>query len=172
MKLHHLVAQIIIQPNFDYFTAIEMRSAFLALSDDKNLDPDATRRFVYTQLTKLVKNEWLIKSVSEGRKITSYIKTEKFDVDAIITKPLTIVNTNKTTQKSDESNLSKTLNKRRNDYKDSLLIGLGEADEYKTLYGQFPDLQSKLQPKYNEVRERNSKLLGKIKAVENLLSVE
>ncbi|WP_170235833.1 hypothetical protein [Colwellia demingiae] len=55
MKLNNLVAQIIAAPNFDHFSAIEVRSAYLALKCDNTIDPNDARRFVYTELLKLVK---------------------------------------------------------------------------------------------------------------------
>ena len=74
MKLNNLVAQIIVAPNFDHFSAVEVRSAYLALNSDKSVDPNDARRFVYTELLKLVKKGWLKKSVSKKKEITSFIK--------------------------------------------------------------------------------------------------
>ncbi len=170
MKLNSLVAQIITAPNFDRFSILEVRSAYLALSDDKTTNPSEIRRYIYAELVKLVNNGWLIKSVSVGKKITSYTKTEKFDPTAI--------NVHSKVEIEDEkdkcfvacSRMRDTLTQRLNHYKNELLTGLGEVEEYKRLCNQFPELHSKLQPKYNEVREQNSKLLGNIKAVESLIS--
>ena len=170
MKLNHLVAQIIAAPNFDHFSAVEVRSAYLALSDDKTIDPDAARRFVYTELLKLVRNGWLIKSTSVKKKITYYNKTELFDLAAINTRRNKVDSKIKVTPVESNNSLIDTLTERLNHYKNDLLTGLGEIDEYKLLYNKFPELHSKLQPKYDEVREQNSKLLGNIKAVESLIS--
>lgn len=169
MKLNNLVAQIIVAPNFDHFSTVEVRSAYLALNNDKSIDPNDTRRFIYTELLKLVNKGWLKKSVSKKKEITSFIKTEMFDPAAIDVNPETYVEKKKDAELSETSTLGEALTARLNHYKNELLTGLGEADEYKRIYEQFPKLKSKLQPKYNEVREHNSKLLGSIKAVENLI---
>ena len=63
MKLNSLVAQIICAPNFDHFSTLEVRSAYLTLNNDKSVDPNDARRFVYCELLKLVKKGWLRKSV-------------------------------------------------------------------------------------------------------------
>ncbi len=55
-------------------------------------------------------------------------------------------------------------------YKQQLLQNIGEAEEYKNLCVEYPELQVKLQPKYNSVREKNTKILGNIKAIESLLN--
>jgi hypothetical protein len=169
MKLNNLVAQIVVAPNFDHFSAVEVRAAYLALNKDKSVDPNYARRFVYTELLKLVNRGWLKKSVSKKKVITSFIKTEMFDPAAIdVNSKLDMANNEKSHIESAKG-ISETLVNRLNNYKNELLTGLGEADEYKRICDQFPNLKSKLQPKYNEVREHNSKLLGSIKAVENLI---
>ena len=169
MKLNSLVAQIIVAPNFDHFSTVEVRSAYLALNEDKSIDPNDARRFVYTELLKLVNKGWLKKSVSKKKEITSFIKTEIFDPDAIDVNPEKYVDKNKVADLMETPPLGETLTERLNHYKNELLTGFGEAEEYKRLCELFPKLKSKLQPRYNEVREHNSKLLGSIKAVENLI---
>jgi len=92
-----------------------------------------------------------------------------FDPAAIDVNPETYVEKKKEAELAKTPPLGEVLTERLNHYKNELLTGLGEAEEYKRLYEQFPKLKSKLQPKYNGVREHNSKLLGSIKAVENLI---
>jgi hypothetical protein len=58
---------------------------------------------------------------------------------------------------------------RLNSYKSILLEGLGEAEEYKNLRNEFPNMHSSLLEKYNAVREKNTRILGKIKAIENII---
>ncbi|WP_375277326.1 hypothetical protein [Pseudoalteromonas marina] len=169
MQLNSLVAQIVAAPNFDHFSTVEVRSAYLALNEDKTIDPNDTRRFVYTELLKLVNKGWLKKSVSKKKEITSFIKTEMFDPDSIDVIPEKDIEKKRSASLSGTPPLDEALTERLNRYKNSLLTGLGEAEEYKRLCEQFPELKSALQPKYNEVREHNSKLLGSIKAVENLI---
>jgi hypothetical protein len=169
MILNNLVTQIIVAPNFDHFSTVEVRSAYLALNNDKSIDPNDARRFVYTELLKLVNKGWLKKSVSKKKEVTSFIKTEMFDPVAIDVNPKKYVEKKNDADFTEVPPLGEVLTERLNHYKNELLTGLGEAEEYKRLCEQFPKLKSKLQPKYNEVREHNSKLLGSIKAVENLI---
>jgi len=63
-----------------------------------------------------------------------------------------------------------SLNKRYINYKQQLLLNMGEAEEYKKLCVEYPELQFELQSKYNSVREKNTKILGNIKAIESLLN--
>lgn len=173
MKLNWIVAKVISAPNFDHFSALEVRAAYLTLNEDKSIGPNEARRFVYSELLKLVKKGWLRKSTSKKKMSTTFVKTNQFDSQLIEDNAGQPDNEkSNTTVKSVECINSKLIEK-LHAYKSELLLGLGEADEYKQLCKQFPDMQEILQPQYNQVRERNSKLLGSIKAIETLaLSLE
>jgi hypothetical protein len=49
-------------------------------------------------------------------------------------------------------------------------LSLGESEAYKDLYSELPELVDEIQPKYNKARDNNTKLLGKIRAIEGLLN--
>lgn len=51
-----------------------------------------------------------------------------------------------------------------------MLCALGEAEEYESLCKELPELSEEAQSLYSEARERSALLLGKIKALESLLS--
>jgi hypothetical protein len=83
-----------------------------------------------------------------------YVKTDRFQGDqniSIDSSPIGIKEKHKT-------------------YKQQLLIGIGEAQEYQQLCKEYPELKNELQPKYNKVRDQNSRVLGKIKVIELLLN--
>ena len=172
MKLNSLVAQIICAPNFDHFSTLEVRSAYLTLNSDKSIEPSEARRFVYSELLKLLKKGWLRKSTSKKKALTTFVKTDEFDPNGIIVSKKEPESANQGAVDDPIETIGDKLVERLASYKNDLLSGLGEAEEYKRLCKQFPDLHSTLQPKYNQVREHNSKLLGSIKAIENLTSVK
>jgi len=168
MKVNQLVAQIISAPNFDHFSAVELRAAYITLHHDKNIAPSAARRFVYTELIKLVKSGWLRKTVSKKKDITTYIKTNSFDSNEITCDHAEESNHNHQVSTS-FSAIQDSLRERLKKYKNELLMSYGESSEYKQLCNDFPDLYELLQPQYNDAREQNARLLGQIKAVENLI---
>ena len=51
-----------------------------------------------------------------------------------------------------------------------MLCAMGEAEEYSALCHEHPDLQEQAQTLYNQARDRSALLLGKVKALENLIS--
>ncbi|MCI2286176.1 hypothetical protein L3081_25520 [Colwellia sp. MSW7] len=57
-----------------------------------------------------------------------------------------------------------------NIYKADLLLNMGEYEAYKELYSEFPELIDEIQPKYNKARDNNTRILGKIRAIEGLMN--
>jgi len=169
MKLNFLITQIILAKNFDNFSALELRAAFLVLQEDKSLCPIEARRFCYAELIKLVRRNWLKKIKSNKTGAVSYKKTALFNADKILSEPRSSM-----TEKSDlihrSEKVEAPLLRRLNRYKKELLINFGELEEYEQLSKAHPELNEQLQGKYNQAREQNSALLGKIKAIENLLN--
>ncbi len=170
MKLNGLVAQIICAPNFNHFTTLEVRAAYLTLCNDKSIDPNSARRFVYCEILKLLKKGWLRKSISKKKGVATFVKTDYFSPNEVIARQKKEKEFDTSGKEDPLAAIDEKLFERLTTYKNELLTGLGEAEEYKRLCHLFPNLLSTLQPKYNQVREQNSKLLGSIKAIESLTS--
>ena len=163
MRLNSVVAQIISVPNFDHFTTSDVRSAYLALENDSSLEPSTVRRKIYAELSKLVKKGWLNKIIPKKKGLTRFSKTDNFDdkvIKAICT-PTNLV------ESSDDKR--KQLLGKLNHYKTELLLNIGESEAYKELYSEFPELVDEIQPQYNKARDNNTRILGKIRAIEGLL---
>ncbi|PKH85421.1 hypothetical protein [Colwellia sp. Bg11-28] len=165
MKIDTLVAQIIVAKNFDHFTTSDVRSAYFALKNDPSLEPTSVRRFIYAELLKLVKKDWLKKLVSNKKGFTRFHKTDLFDSNEIA---LLALNTVKDSFKTTVNKQDKLLTK-LNHYKADLLLNIGESEAYKELYSEFPELVEEIQPQFNKARDNNTRILGKIRAIEGLL---
>jgi hypothetical protein len=165
MKLDETFKFIVSNPRLDHFSAIEVRTAYLIIDDNCESSASELRRFVYAELVKLVNRGWLKKMTSKKKGVTNYVKTDLFNLkpqvqDAIEHRLLNVEHSNDNYQ---------SIRCRLQDYKNDLLEGLGEAEEYRALRNDFPHMHDELQPKYNSIREANSRLLGKIKAIETII---
>ena len=165
MKLDPLVAQIIVAKNFDHFTTSDVRSAYLVLKNDPSLEPTKIRRNIYAELLKLVKKGWLKKVVSSKKGYTRFNKTRVFDTSAIATLAENKVDNKLLTNGTKQDKLLAKLNH----YKADLLLNIGESEAYKELYADFPEIADEIQTQYNTARDNNTKILGKIRAIEGLL---
>lgn len=162
---------IIEREDFDKFTILELRSAYMALSANKLIGKDEAQRYVYRQVLKLKKKGLLRRVDSKSSNKTTYIKTELFS-EAIFN--IDRVNGEGSAKLNNQSSehVIKVLREKIQIYKSELLSSMGESDEYKALYTDFPHLKAPLQDSYNNAREKNSKLHGRIKAVETLIALE
>ena len=164
LKIDVFVAQIIKSPNFDNFTTSDVRSSYITLKNDPSLDPIVVRRRLYAELLKLVKKGWLKKKNVNKKGATRFGKTEFFDplffTDLRAEDPIPKVN---------EEGKQKKLIAKLNQYKAELLLNIGESEAYKELYSEFPELVDEIQPQFNEAKDNNTRILGKIKAIEGLL---
>jgi hypothetical protein len=165
MKLDSFVAQIIAATNFDHFTTSDVRSAYFALKNDPSLDPVIIRRKIYAELLKLVKKGWLKKLVANKKGFTRFHKTELFDIDEIKLLATDKVKNSVINKDGKQDKLLKKLNH----YKAELLLNIGESEAYKELYTEFPELVNEIQPEFNKARDNNTRILGKIRAIEGLL---
>lgn len=164
MKIDVFVAQIIKAPNFDNFTTSDVRSSYITLSNDPSLDPMVVRRKLYAELLKLVNKGWLNKKSSGRKGSTRFSKTELFDPEY-----LDALQVNKPTAKFFKEEKQKNLITKLNHYKAELLLNIGESEAYKELYSEFPELVEEIQPQFNKARDNNTRILGKIRAIEGLL---
>ncbi len=65
-----------------------------------------------------------------------------------------------------------TLRERLAKHRSEMLCALGEAEEYESLCKELPEFSEEAKSLYSEARERSALLLGKIKALESLLSTQ
>jgi hypothetical protein len=158
--------QIIVLKNIDHFSAVEIRTAYLSIERDEQLDPASVRRFVYEELLKLVKRGWLTKRTSDKKGVTRYIKTNLFEYEYFKNSS----NSDGEQQnKIDKTNYSLTLTTRLNLYNAELLESLGAIKEYLALKDLHPELHSPLKQRYMAVQENNHILKGKIAALNELI---
>jgi hypothetical protein len=145
VNINKQILKIVNDPSFDNLFPIEMIKAL----EENGEDYLETMSLMSTQIKRLLKEE-VLEEVQQG---SDYVKTLHS-----ITHKRTLA---KTVISLKEKHLS---------YKQQLLLNMGEAEEYKKLCVEYPELQVKLQPKYNSIREKNTKILGSIKAIESLLN--
>lgn len=167
MKIDVFVAQIIKAPNFNNFTTSDVRSSYITLKNDPSLDPIVVRRRLYAELQKLVAKGWLKKKNVNKKGATRFVKTTIFDAN-ILSESF-----DKNIFKGSPSQIKQdNLAEKLKGYKTELLLNSGESDAYKEIYSDFPDLAAKIEYQYNKAKENNTRILGKIRAIESLITQE
>jgi hypothetical protein len=164
------LVSILLTENFNNFTVLELRSAYLAIANSSKLGKIEARKFVYRHILRLEKKGLLERKYSEKRDRTFYSKTKQFSPELFHIPQVGSNHGVSKDQKTNISELKKDLIIKLNQYKSELLTSIGETEEYKTLCSQFPELAEDLQERYNQARDNGSKVLGRIKALESLIS--
>ena len=163
LKIDLSVAQIIRAPNFDNFTTSDVRSSYITLKNDPSLDPIVVRKKLYAELLKLVKKGWLVKKNTHKKGATRFSKTKLFDAEYF-----DCLQTRQPVKTSFEEAHHSLITK-LNQYKAELLLSIGESEAYKDLYSVHPKLKEEIQPLFNTAKDNNTRILGKIRAIEGLL---
>lgn len=165
MKLDPVIRTIISKRNINRFSVTEIRTAYLALVSDEELDIQKLRQFIYDDLHKLVKQGWLIKKTASNGKESRFTKTDVFD-SALIAEEL------EQPFRKSSSNLNETISSLYSSLSilnADLLQCMGALDSFINLKQQFPELSDEIKDFIHSTKEQKHILKGKIAATEEIL---
>ena len=169
VMLDEVLISILSRSDFDDFTVLELRDACLKKLKSNGIGKVEARRFVYGNLLRLLKKGFLKRIDAEDKRKTKYLKTVKFHESSLVNDE----DSNSASKYGEQSNgdrgLLKQLTEKLQRYKLEMLSHVGESEEYKSLYSEFPQMKEMLQERYNNARDESSKLLGRVKALETLI---
>ena len=153
------------------FTVDELTQAYLNHASSRHSVKKAARQFVYRNMQRLMKSGHMERLNADGR-WPRYALTPLF------------LSSVKSTPSESALEKESRLSELRSQFKDPIdglkerlkvhqaevLTAMGEMEEYEAICEEMPDLREVAQPRYNESRERCSRLLGRVKALESLLA--
>ncbi len=170
IKICTTLHTILQDENFNNFQVVQLRDRFLAASTNKQSVSEAYK-FIYRQVSRLVKKGVLKKNKSEDSKNATYQKAQQFYQTNFV------INERSDDDRHPEKLLDNTeqaavqqLKERLKQSEVDLLTSIGESEEYMRLYKSFPEMKEHLESQYMLARENSSKLLGQIKAIKSVLS--
>lgn len=166
------------------FTTRDLRDAYAKRLEDMSFRLGDVRRYVYEQIRRMIRAGWLVQDEERRTRDQVYhlqplpehlllelvdggfensLKTVREPVQeqsapeqgSVPTKPAS----------NAEQHLETLLKEIRLDF----LSAMGEAERYKQLLDEMPPLRDKLEGEYLEARDRSSRLLGHLRAVEKTL---
>lgn len=155
---------------FSTFKIACLKDAFINASP-YNHKPDRAYQFIYREVNKLLKFEALTKTRVECSNAVIYKKTESFthvsySVNRIQKHDRHLSKRINNYKKSTVKQLKSRLKKSETD----LLTNIGESEEYMNLHRHFPEMKEHLESQYLLTLEKNSKILGQIRALKSALS--
>jgi hypothetical protein len=153
------------------FTVHDLTKAYLNDPACLHSSKKAARQFVYRNMLRLIDNGELTRVVVDSG-WPLYRLTLQFQVQAeapvVTTAPLAAPVKAMVANDTPRQSLQERLNR----HKLEMLSAMGETEEYDAICSEIPELRDDVQPLYNQSRDKCSKLLGRVKALESLLARE
>lgn len=177
--------ELLCQERHQEFTTRQLRDAY-ATTLKQGYELGAVRIFVYEQIRRLIRAGWVSKTAGLRKRGQVFRLLEKparitlVLVDSQCPKsaePATELPKNSHSTEdvfadpvdsactADHGRIEEMLKETRLD----LLASMGETERYKQLFEEIPHLRARLEGAYHEVRDRSSRLLGHLRALETTL---
>ena len=165
------------------FTTRELRDAYAKRLDGMNFRIGDVRRYVYEQIRRMLRMGWVV--LDEERRswgqvyclqhLPAHLQLELVDNgfenslkiafepkhDSLVPGDAAVP----LKPSSEEQQLETLHNEVRLDF----LSSMGETERYKLLLDEMPHLRDKVEAEYLEARDRSSRLLGHLRAIEKTL---
>ncbi len=159
------------------FTVDQLTTAYLDSKACNHSNKKAARQFVYRNMLRMIKADLMSREIKTGGWPT-YTLNNHFNENPEYRETNRSKNAEKLDPppKTNESPVTAKalidLSQRLSQHRSDMLCAVGEAEEYDALCSKHPGLKSQTQDLYNHARERSAILLGKIKALETLISIQ
>ena len=155
IKMDTSIVEILERDSFDNFNISRLKDAYMNLCKSKS--SVESRKIVYKQVLKLVKLGALVKEGNKHSHHAIYKKTDLFS-------EITFSKINQIAISALESKL--------HEYKVDMISTVSESEEYLQLAKSFPNMSEQLKEKHQLAANNSSKLLGQIKAVNTLITLQ
>lgn len=169
------------QGHLRQFTTQDLRDAYATYLTGNAFNSSDLRRYVYEQIRRMLRTGWVIQDEKRQKRgqiyhwqsIPANLQVELIDngyessaksVNKPLNQPLQRIDPEKPDPDVIE-HLESILKEIRLDF----LSSMGEAERYKQLLDEMPHLKDQVEGEYLEARDRSSRLLGHLRAVEKTL---
>ena len=154
------------------FTVAQLTQKYLNHHKTQHSSKQAARQYVYRKMKCLIENDQLIKLPEVNGWPRYQLTSEFLDVSVVRLANVKITDNVKIPRQSTVAahRHVSSLKEKLSRYRSEMLCAIGESEEYSALCNEHPDLRESAQDLYNQARERSATLLGKMKALENMLS--
>lgn len=166
------------------FTTSELRDAYAKRLQGMTFRIVDVRRYVYEQIRRMVRSGWLVHDeerrtrgqVYHLQPIPAHLQLKLIDngfesslKTAFETKQEPSVFDNVAVPLEPSHDANQHLEALHKEIRLDFLSSMGEAERYKLLLEEMPHLRDKVESEYLEARDRSSRLLGHLRAIEKTL---
>ncbi len=179
-RLHDLLRQ----EDYAVFTIPKLRDAYAEQIKEFNFDIKDLRRYLYGYINRMIRSGWVERDAERRTHGQVYHMREKpkelkvklispgFEAKLYINEPKATrtlpSGRQETSIKQDPSPVAGLAAQCKETQLD-MLSSLGEAEKYKSLMEELPQIADALEAQYLDARHRSSRLLGQLRALEKTL---
>ena len=176
--------ELLQEPGRATFTTRELRDAYAARLSGTPFRIADVRRYVYEQIRRLVRAGWVVQDedrrvrgqVYHVQAIPVHLQLELIDngfesslMAAGVPEPDKAVCDLEALPLKSSANTDLQLEALHKEIRLDFLTSMGEAERFKLLLDEMPHLRDKVEGDYLEARDRSSRLLGHLRAIEKTL---
>ncbi|QXE12536.1 hypothetical protein HXW87_02555 [Pseudomonas sp. Y5-11] len=166
------------------FTTRELRDAYANRLDGMNFRIADVRRYVYEQIRRLLRMGWVVLDkdlrvrgqIYHLQPIPAHLQLELIDngfenslKTACEPEQILAVPENEALPLNSSDHTDQHLEALHKEIRLDFLSSMGEAERFKLLLEDMPHLRDKVEGEYLEARDRSSRLLGHLRAIEKTL---
>ncbi|WP_431474582.1 hypothetical protein RVM24_19000 [Marinobacter sp. KM021] len=153
------------------FSNTEIRDMYIArIPQDERPNGNQLRKHIYRELLRLESAKIIERHEgSTGRGCKFIYRSEQKSI-SLEAKPSPFKTADGQVESSMDVETQRALQEELSNRKVELIASIGEAEEYQRLYQKYPALRSAVKVQYLESRERSTKLLGQLRAVESVIT--
>lgn len=153
------------------FSTTDIRDRYIIhIPEDQQPDINQLRKYIYRELLRLESAKLIERyggSTGRGCRFLFCPEASSFEIKA---KPSPFINNDCHSEPVMNSDTQQALQEELSQRRVELVASIGEAEEYQRLYNKYPALRVAVKEQYLESRERSTKLLGQLRAVESVLT--
>ncbi|MCQ4277750.1 hypothetical protein NA643_01495 [Pseudomonas stutzeri] len=166
------------------FTTRELRDAYAKSLEGKNFRVADVRRYVYEQIRRLLRTGWVVPDedrrvrgqIYHLQPIPAHLQLELIDNGfENILKTIEVPEQEpaakdlRASPLKSAANTDQRLEALHKEIRLEFLTSMGEAERFKLLLDEMPHLRDEVEGEYLEARDRSSRLLGHLRAIEKTL---
>ena len=171
IRVDQILLQLMKQLAGSPFSTTEIRDLYAAqIPHPPKLDRSSLRKHIYKQLLRMESAGVLKRHHGETGRGCKFIYRGVPKGISLEAKPSPYGHLEADSESPVDPNTVRDLKEELSTRKVELMTSIGEAEEYQRLYTKFPALQEIVRTQYLESRDRSTKLLGQLRAVETVLA--
>lgn len=171
IRVDQILLQLMKQLESSPFSTTKIRDLYATqIPHPQKLDRSSLRKHIYRELLRLESAGVLKRHHGETGRGCKFIYRGVPEGVSFEVKPSPFGQLGEDNESPMDPSTLRDLRTELSTRKVELMASIGEAEEYQRLYHKFPALKELVRTQYLESRDRSTKLLGQLRAVETVLA--